>query len=173
MAKARRLPKAKGVSRIDDPGRHGVGWYARVTFRGKTVSKYFADAKHGGTLDAFDLAVAWRDATEKKVGKPRTDRLFPATSSRSRTGIPGVYKARQSYVVAWSPEPGGLRREFISITQYGAEEAFRRAVQLRRKRERGLYGRAVSHIDQARKPAPRKRPAKAPVRARTRSRRPR
>jgi hypothetical protein len=148
------------VARIDDPGRHGVGWYARVTFRGKTDSKYFADGSHGGTLAAFDLAVAWRDAREKAVGKPRTDRLMPGTSSRSRTGIPGVYRSRNSYVVASMPEPGELRREFISVTTYGEEEAFRRAVQLRRKRERAIYGGAVSDIKQARvrrKPATVKR----------------
>ena len=68
--------QAKGVTRIDDPGRHGVGWYARVVYRGKTFSKYFADMSHGGTESAFRKALAWRNATEKLVGKPRTDRTF-------------------------------------------------------------------------------------------------
>jgi AP2 domain. len=141
---------AKGITRIDDPGRHGVGWYARVTFRGKTSSKYFADSTHGGTEAAFGKALAWRNAREKELGKPRTDRLVPATSSRSRTGIPGVYRTKNSYVVAWSPKPGELRREFVSITRYGPEEAFRRAVELRRRRERALYGRPISSLEQVR-----------------------
>src|SRR5258706_8007871 len=105
----------KGVTRIDEPHGHGVGWYARVTFRGETSSKYFADGAHGGTDAAFAKALAWRNAREKQVGKPRTDRMLPATSSRSRTGIPGVYRTKNSWVVAWCPREGETRREFISI----------------------------------------------------------
>src|SRR5512141_402614 len=149
----RKLPQAKGIVRIDDPGRHGVGWYARVTFRGKTVSKYFADASHGGTLVAFELALEWRNRTERIIGKPRTDRLLPgASATRTQSGVKGVYRSRNSYVVAWTPEPGVLRREFVSITQYGEDEALRRAVELRRKRERVMFGGAVSDFSQARKP---------------------
>src|SRR5207247_10876109 len=96
----KKLPKVKGVTRIDEPGGHGVGWYARVTFRGKTSSKYFADGAHGGSDTAFRKARAWRNAKEKELGKPRTDRLVPATTARSRTGIPGVYRTTNSRVVA-------------------------------------------------------------------------
>ncbi|HEV8657667.1 MAG TPA: hypothetical protein VGS96_03480 [Thermoanaerobaculia bacterium] len=143
MAK-RKLPKAKGVTRIDDPGGHGVGWYARVTFRRKTQSKYFADGAHKGTLEAFAKAVAWRNKKEKELGKPRTDRIFSANRPKGSTGVPGVYLSKRSYVVAWSPSPGELRREFVSIRQYGRQEALRRAVELRRRRERTIFGRAVS-----------------------------
>jgi hypothetical protein len=144
MKKRQKLPRAKGVTRIDDPGRHGVGWYARVVFRGKTHSKYFADGAHHGTRVAFQKALAWRNAKEKELGKPRTDRLLPSTSTRSRTGISGVYQSKQSFVVAWSPAPGEIRREFVSIREYGRREALRRAIELRRRRERTLYGAAVS-----------------------------
>ncbi|HEY8180837.1 MAG TPA: AP2 domain-containing protein [Thermoanaerobaculia bacterium] len=140
MKKKQRI---KGVTRIDDPGGHGVGWYARVVFQGKTHSKYFADGAHGGTRAALRKAVTWRDAQEKKVGKPRTNRLFPSTSTRSRTGVQGVYQSKTSFVVAWSPAPGEIRREFISISRYGKKEALRRAIKLRRSRERAVYGRAV------------------------------
>jgi hypothetical protein len=135
--------RIKGVTRIDDPGGHGVGWYARVVFQGKTHSKYFADGAHGGTRAALRKAVAWRDAQEKKVGKPRTNRLFPSTSTRSRTGIQGVYQSKSSFVVAWSPAPGEIVREFVSISRYGKKEALRRAIKLRRTRELEVYGRAV------------------------------
>ncbi len=143
-AKKSKLPKAKGVVRIDDPGGHGVGWYARVTYEGKTTSKYFADGSHGGTKKAFELAIGWRDATEKKLGKPRTDRTLTRKSTRNPTGIKGVYRSRTSYVVAWSPEPGQLVREFVSVSKLGEAEALRQAVELRRKRERLVYGKAVS-----------------------------
>ncbi|HXI13007.1 MAG TPA: hypothetical protein VNM92_10210 [Thermoanaerobaculia bacterium] len=150
-------PHVKGITRIDDPGRHGVGWYARVTYNGKTHSKYLADASHGGTEMARTSVIKWRDAKEKELGKPRTDRIVPPVSTRNRTGVPGVYQSRESFVVAWSPMPGEIRREFVSITEHGEEEALRLAVELRRKRERAVYGRAVSTTEQLRSRRSRKR----------------
>lgn len=145
--------KAKGVTRIDDPGRHGVGWYARVVYRGRTFSRYFADGAHGGTRKAFQKALAWRNETEKVLGKPRTDRTVAAVGRRSRTGVQGVYQQNKSIVVAWTSKPGQLQRKFISIDKYGREEALRRAVELRRKKEREIYGRAVSEVSALRRRA--------------------
>ena len=140
MARSK-LPKVKRITRIDDPGRHGIGWYARVRYRGVTHSKYFADMSHKGTLSAFAKALKWRNAKEKELGKPRTDRIVNATP---RNRVPGVYQLKQSFVVAWSPAPGERRRAFVSIRRYGREEAYRRAVELRRKHEKAAYGRALS-----------------------------
>ena len=146
--KRKRKPKArtvrhKGISRIDQPGRHGVGWYARVAHRGKTFSKYFADGAHGGRDAALRKALRWRNAKEKEVGKPRTDRVVASVSSRNRSGIPGVFRMRSQYVVAWSPEPGKLERELVSIARYGVKGALKRAIELRRKRERAVYGKEI------------------------------
>jgi hypothetical protein len=57
--------------------------------------------------------------------------------------VQGVYQSKTSFVVAWSPSPGEIRREFISISRYGKKEALRRAIKLRRSRELSVYGRAV------------------------------
>lgn len=143
MAK-RKAVKYKGISRIDQPGGHGVGWYARVTHRGKTHSKYFADGAHGGTDAALQKALRWRNTTERELGKPRTDRVVPNVSTRNRSGVPGVFRMKNLYVVAWSPEPGTLHREFVSIAKYGELGALERAIQLRKKRERSIYGRPIS-----------------------------
>jgi hypothetical protein len=151
VKKRRRTAKFKGIARIDDPGKHGVGWYARVTFKGKTHSKYFADGAHGGKAKAFAKALEWRDAKEREVGKPRTDRVIQASRGRSSTGVMGVYRSRDSYVVAWTPEPGVLRREFVNIHTYGKAEALRRAIELRRKRERSTYGRALTGVQKTKK----------------------
>ena len=140
----RKAVRYKGISRIDQPKKHGVGWYARVTFRGKTWSKYFADGAHGGTDAALKKSLRWRNAKEKELKKPRTDRVVPAASTRNRVGVPGVFRMRNHYVVAWSPEPGTLRREFISITRFGQKEALQKAIDLRRKRERSVYGAPIS-----------------------------
>lgn len=149
-----KLPRVKGITRIDDPGRHGVGWYARVRYRGITHSKYFADMSHKGTMSAFEKALKWRNEKEKELGKPRTDRIVNATP---KNRVPGVYQLKQSFVVAWSPSPGVRRREFVSIRKYGRDEAFRRAVALRRKYEKEAYGRSISEMPRKRLLARRRR----------------
>lgn len=133
----------RGISRIDSPT-SGVGWYARVTFQGKTHSKYFADGVHGGTDQALKKAVRWRNAKEKEVGKLPGVRQIPTLPASSKTGVKGVYRSKNSYVVAWSPKKGKLIREFISIREFGDEGALDRAVKLRRKREKEAYGRAIT-----------------------------
>lgn len=157
--------KIKGISRIDYPG-SGTGWFARVTFEGRTHSRYFADASHGGTDKALDKAVKWRDAKEKELGKPRTDRHLAAGGGRSSTGVPGVYRAKNSFVVAWSPEPGNLVREFVSIKKYGEEKALERAVALRRQREREVYGKSFAHKPSAAAAKPPKAAKKGAKKAR-------
>jgi len=141
--------KTKGILRIDDPGKHGVGWYARVTYMGQTFAKYFADLSHGGTRKAHEKAVQWRDETEKAIGKPRTDRMFAAAGARSETGILGVYEQNGKYVAAWTPKRGQTRRKFFSINKYGEQEALRKAINYRRAREREMFGRAVSNPSDA------------------------
>jgi hypothetical protein len=153
--------KVKGISRIDYPG-SGTGWFARVTFEGKTHSRYFADASHGGTDKALDKAVRWRNVKEKELGKPRTDRHLAAGGGRSSTGVPGVYRAKNSFVVAWSPEPGNLVREFVSIREFGEEKALERAVALRRQREREVYGKSFAPTPKA---SALKKPRKAAAKA--------
>jgi hypothetical protein len=74
-----------------------------------------------------------------------------ASGGRSRTGISGVYRSRNSYVVAWTPTPGVLRREFVNVNEYGEKEALRRAIELRMKREKSIYGKSVTT------PGPRRR----------------
>lgn len=144
MAKQKkRTVRHKGISRIDQPGGHGVGWYARVTYKGKTSSKYFADGAHGGKGAALQKALRWRNNREKELGKPRTERVVANASRRNRTGVSGVFRMRNLYVVAWSPKPGKLEREFVSIRRFGKKKALEKAIELRRKRERTIYGRAL------------------------------
>ena len=122
-----------------------MGWYARVTHRGRTFSKYFADGAHGGKATAMQKALKWRNTKEREVGKPRTERVVANVSARSRTGVSGVFRMRNLYVVAWSPKPGRLEREFVSIRKYGKEKALEKAIALRKKRERAVYGSALNH----------------------------
>src|SRR5436305_1803291 len=80
----------KGISRIDQESRNTFGWYVRVMFNGKQVSKFFSDKVHGNRKKALDAAVKYRDEAEKKLGRPRTDRQVIARQTRNSSGIVGV-----------------------------------------------------------------------------------
>ena len=142
--------KHKGISRIEQPERHTVGWYGRVAFQGRVHSKYFGDRTHGGTEAALREALRWRNAKERELGKPRTDRVVMPKSRRNRTGAAGVYRLGNQYVVAWSPEPGVSKRALVSVQRYGARRALARALRLRRQKEREVYGQVLSARGQGR-----------------------
>src|SRR5436190_10691535 len=50
-----------GVSRIDQPEKKNHGWYVRVTYKGKTEQKFFADKSNGGKTKALKAAQGHRD----------------------------------------------------------------------------------------------------------------
>lgn len=50
-----------GISRIDQPEKKNHGWYVRVTFKGKTEQKFFADKAHGTKPKALKMAQEHRD----------------------------------------------------------------------------------------------------------------
>ncbi len=50
-----------GISRIDQPEKKNHGWYVRVTYKGKTEQKFFADKAHGSKPKALKMAQEHRD----------------------------------------------------------------------------------------------------------------
>ena len=50
-----------GISRIDQAEKKNHGWYVRVTFKGKTDQKFFADKAHGTKPKALKMAQDHRD----------------------------------------------------------------------------------------------------------------
>jgi hypothetical protein len=146
----------KGVSRIDQPSKNNHGWYVRVSFNGKQHSKFFNDFKHGGKDAALTAAVAYRDATERELGKPRTDRQVASKTSRNSSGIVGVRRRtrhskagaatgelKEYYEVSWTPWPGKVRRKLFSINDMGERSAFLAACAFRRKMEREHFGEEI------------------------------
>jgi hypothetical protein len=144
--------RLKSISRIDQPEKHTHGWYVRVHFKGKEVSKFFPDKLHKGKNKALANALVFRNETEEKLGKPRTDRPVIMRRPKKR-GVVGVretvYRTRNAegearespvFEVTWNPEPNVVRRTSVSIRKYGKKEAFRRAVELRKEKEAEYYG---------------------------------
>ena len=132
-------------------------WFVRVP---GTKSKSFADGKLGGKKKAYAAAVVYRDKMFEQHfgrGRPRTSRRLHSYDPRSRTGTVGVqycesvaqYRGagvdstypRRYYLAIWCPTRGGpARRKQFSINKYGRKEAFKLAVEYRKKMVDKLLG---------------------------------
>ena len=142
----------KSISRIETL-KHAA-WYVRIYFQGAYVRKTFSDNVHGGKESALQEALIWRDAMEKLMGKPRTDR-----SVRKKTIVDdrevGIQRRhakhikrgrtyyRDVYEVTCAPVPGKVWRTTISITKHGEEEALRLAREIRRQKEQEFFGASI------------------------------
>ncbi len=131
------LEKHKDIARIDQESKRTHGWYVRVRFLGKTHSKFFSDKKCGGRYSSLLSALSWRDKTEKKLGKVRTNKHM-VTVSNSGTGVVGVRlnDKLNRYEVSWVTHQGKQGKTSVSITKHGKKAAFSRACSIRQKKEK-------------------------------------
>ncbi|MBU1059083.1 MAG: AP2 domain-containing protein [Proteobacteria bacterium] len=130
--------KCKSITRVDQEEKTTHGWYVRIRFLGEIKSKFFSDKKNGGSQMGFKKALAWRNATEKKIGKIRSNkRLWTVPSSKSGTGVVGVNfsKASNRYVVSWVNPEGQQKNTSFSVRKYGKEAAFIKACLLRQEKD--------------------------------------
>ena len=126
----------KDIARIDQTSKRTYGWYVRVRFNGKTHSKFFSDLKLGGRDASLLAAIAWRNSTEKEIGKPRTDRNI-VTASTKNAGVVGVRlnEKLNKYEVSWVTRQGKHGKTSVSISKHGKEKAFQIACEKRKEKE--------------------------------------
>lgn len=146
----------KGISRIDSGSTHG--WFVRSYRNGKTYSKLFSDRKCGGKEQAYALAKSHREQLAEQVSampKEPSKRRVVRSDSRNKTGELGVsYTVKKGpngtkhecYSVSWRPEPGVQKCTSFSIKKYGKEEAFKLAVEHRRKVMREIHGENFQNL---------------------------
>ena len=140
----KKTTKYKGVTRIDrDAGRQldgqritaTHGYMVRVFWRKERHQAFFSDLKYGDRLAALDAAVAWRDHTEARIGKPRTDRTVIGYAN-SNTGELGIsrrtVRGHAVFEVAWRDPSGKARRTRYSIDKNGEKRALQKAKKARR-----------------------------------------
>jgi hypothetical protein len=75
-----------GISRIDQPEKKNHGWYVRVTHKGNTQAKFFADKANGSKAKALKAAQAHRDGLVAKLPPKRQE---AATKKRGKAGKKG------------------------------------------------------------------------------------
>jgi hypothetical protein len=130
------LEKHKDIGRIDQESKRAHGWYVRLRYKGKTHSKFFSDRKCGGRYSSLLSAISWRDKTEKKLGKVRTNKHM-VTVSNSGTGVVGVRlnEKLNRYEVSWVGHLGKQGKTSVSIAKHGKKTAFARACAIRQEKE--------------------------------------
>ena len=136
----------KNISRIDqerEGRRPQHGWFVRVTWKGKTHSKWFADGD-GDDQASLQAAIEWRNKTEQEIGKPRTDRQI-VKGKRKLVGVRRVVKVdgdsrRRYYEVTWAPTTEESAFKYFSIDRLGEEKALADAKEFREKIELEVYG---------------------------------
>lgn len=131
------LEKHKDIARIDQKEKRTHGWYVRVRYFGKTYSKFFSDGKCGGRYSSLLSALAWRDTTEEKLGKLRTDKHI-VTVSNTKTGVVGVRHNEKlnRYEVSWVNPSGKQGKTSVSINKHGKKKALEIACQVRKEKEK-------------------------------------
>ncbi|QDT12162.1 AP2 domain protein [Planctomycetes bacterium K23_9] len=132
----------RNITRIN---RQSTGGYlVRITRKGKLRSKYFADVD-GGKRKALQEARLYRDELESKMRGYSSKQLAKKERADNTSGYPGVRKATEAdprwpsnpcynyWIAQWSPSKGVRRTRRFSVEKYGEEEAFRLAVQARKR----------------------------------------
>ncbi|MFQ3671831.1 MAG: hypothetical protein SNJ84_10280, partial [Verrucomicrobiia bacterium] len=149
------------------------GWFVRAYRSGKTHSKFFSDLKNGGKPKALELAQAYRDHLQTKLGppSPRSYRLMKVNRNNT-TGVIGVSKTRRVapdgvvrfyYTVSWRPEPNQARNRSFSIQSLGEKKAFALACKFRRQMEREIRAKAKALNAQIKAAQTRRRPQPVPA----------
>lgn len=128
--------KHKDIARVDQASKRTYGWYVRVRFNGKIHAKLFSDLRHGGRAASLLAAIAWRDSTEREIGKPRTNRNI-VTRSNTNAGVVGVRQNEKlnRYEVSWVTPQGKHGKTTVSILKHGKEKAFKIACERRKEKE--------------------------------------
>jgi len=132
----------RNITRIE---RQATGGYlVRVTRKGKLQSKYFADTEFG-KRNALKEARVYRDQLETKMRGFSSKQLARKERADNTSGYPGVRAAEETdprwpssptyryWIAQWSPTKGVRRTKRFSVEKYGEEEAFRLAVQARKR----------------------------------------
>ena len=135
-----RVIRHKNLTRFDHPKKNTFGYFVRIQWKGEKHHKFFSDRVYGDRLGALTAALEWRDATERMLSKPRTDRQVVGFSSRNKSGVVGVRRmlkaGRDVYEATWMDERGRVGRTSFSIARHGEKRAFRLAVRARQLHEK-------------------------------------
>jgi hypothetical protein len=153
-AEHRRRRHYRGISRIDS--KTTKGWLVRGYKNGKRYSKLFSDRKLKSSEEALKQAQIFYAELVARLkampARPRAKKIV-YRDARNSTGVIGVSRLKKAgkngnvlefYSVTWRPSPGVQKCTSYSISKYGEEEAFKKAVACRFSGLERLHGREVA-----------------------------
>ena len=136
---ATRPKKPRRVRRVDLPDKQLVGWNVRYQHGREVVSRYFADATHGGRAKARAAALRFASEREQDGGEllALLRRLSPRKNTRS--GMPGVARLVRHppdrgacWLAYWDDARGHKVQKKFSVAVHGEDMARELAIEARR-----------------------------------------
>lgn len=128
--------KHYGISPYRNKAGMQVGWAVSLRRRDVSFLRSFSAAKHGGMEGALQAALALRDEIDR-TRPPLSKREWCTIRRASNTsGVPGVYRSSGKHGADWRAtiEIAGKRRSCkFSVARYGEAEAYRLAVEARKR----------------------------------------
>lgn len=120
------------ITRIDQPAKKTLGWYAKFTYGAEKYSKLFSDKKNGGKDQAFIAAQKWVSETRKGLS-------LKYGENTNTTGFPGIYelKAQNRIIAVWKTPEGKTGQTSRSLTNNKRKDAIRELVEIQRQKNRG------------------------------------
>ncbi|NTU79191.1 MAG: AP2 domain-containing protein [Chloroflexales bacterium] len=126
--------KHKNLTQVDRPDRKTHGFHVKLGWKGQVYQKWFGDAAYGDRLGALTAALAWRDAKERELGKPRSERTVIGAAA-SNTGVVGVARVTMKGApydrALWRDAEGKMHQRWFSVARLGERRALRAAIKAR------------------------------------------
>lgn len=131
----------KNVTRVDHDRSRTHGYKVRIRWAGQNYQQFFGDQTPGDRLGALAAAIEWRDATERQIGKPRTEQPVIGMNSRNKSGMIGVRRGiragQDAFIVTWvvAGERRRMAATSFSIRKHGERKARILAIRARQRGE--------------------------------------
>lgn len=85
------LPHEYALRRIDDPKRGTYGWKVQLVRHRKAYASFFPDGQYGGSDQARQAAIEWRDRLDVEVPRPSRADKADILRSNNTSGVTGVF----------------------------------------------------------------------------------
>jgi len=137
-------------------------WTVNFTRRGKGYCKSFYDLKCGGSKEALNAAIAWRDRKLGEIGVLRRREFREVRRTDNQSGAPGVLfvqskkQSRGSWMAKMRIGEGKSITKSFAVKKYGYQDAFARAVVARQHLLRHVRNEPFLHHPLAKKLARRR-----------------
>lgn len=137
------MAKIKYIHRKEE-FRGGKFWYVSIDIAPHKYVKTFSDANYGTKDDALQAAIEYRDTIMEDIGLLLVEdrKIYNNIKTTNSSGVNGVSKSGNYYHAYIQITPYQRKAAKFSISKYGEDLAFKRAVMWRKGMELVVYGQS-------------------------------